>query len=331
MADLIWLTGFGGSSGLAAIGPDLRLFVTDFRYLDRAGSELPAGFEVVRAEGPLPAALGEGRLRGRVGFDESRTSVKERDRLATALGEGAELVPAAGLVEELRRSKDTTEIRAISESEKLTDAVIGELAERPLAGRSERELALWIESRLRELGAQGPSFPPIVAAGANGARPHAEPSERPIGAAELVVVDCGAILDGYCSDCTRTLASGEPDAEQREVYGVVLEAQRAALEAIAAGRDGREVDAVARRVIETHGFGEHFGHGLGHGVGIEIHEPPRLSPRSEETLRAGDVVTVEPGVYLPGRFGVRIEDLVAVEEHGIHNLTGIGKELAVSG
>jgi Xaa-Pro aminopeptidase len=331
MADLRWLTGFGGSSGLAVVGPERRQFVTDFRYLERVGSEVPAAFEAIRSEGPLPKALGEAGLSGRVGFDETRTSVRERDRLTEALGEGVELVPAAGFVERLRRAKDALEIDAIGEAAKLIDAVLVELLEEPLRGRSEREVALWIERRIRELGGEGPSFQPIVAAGPHGALPHAEPSEREIGPGELVVIDCGAILDGYCSDCTRTPASGEPSGRAREVYELVLDAQERALDAIRAGAGGRAVDAVAREAIADGGHGEHFGHGLGHGVGIEVHEAPRLSPRSEDTLLAGDVVTVEPGVYLPGEFGVRIEDLVAVGEEGIENLSSVPKQLRIAG
>ena len=188
------------------------------------------------------------------------------------------------------------------------------------------EVARAAEARIRELGAD-PSFPAIVAAGPNGALPHAEPGEREIGRGELVVFDMGAELDGYCSDGTRTFATGEPGEEARDVYEVVREAQAAALGAVSAGSGGEEVDAVARKVIEAAGHGEHFGHGLGHGVGLEVHEAPRVSQRSEDLLEAGEVVTIEPGVYLPGRLGVRIEDLVLVTEEGYRNLSGLSKEL----
>ncbi len=183
---------------------------------------------------------------------------------------------------------------------------------------------------MRELGAE-PSFPPIVAAGANGALPHAEPGERRIEKGELVVFDMGALLDGYCSDCTRTFATGEVSADAREVYELVRRAQAAALEAIGPGKSARELDAVARSQIEAAGHGEHFGHGLGHGVGLEVHEAPRLSSRSEETLHASEVVTVEPGVYVPGSYGVRIEDLVVSTEDGHRNLSELPKDLQVVG
>ena len=195
-----------------------------------------------------------------------------------------------------------------------------------LAGRAERDVARAAEARIRELGAD-PSFPAIVAAGPNGALPHAEPSEREIGRGELVVFDMGAKLDGYCSDGTRTFATGELGEEAHAVYEVVQEAQAEALAALAAGVAGEALDTVARKAIEAAGYGERFGHGLGHGVGLEVHEAPRVSQRSEDVLEPGEVVTIEPGVYLPGRFGVRIEDLVVVTEEGCRNLSGLSKEL----
>jgi Xaa-Pro aminopeptidase len=236
------------------------------------------------------------------------------------------MVAAGGTVERLRRVKDEEELAAISEASRLADEVWGWSLERGLAGRSEREVARAAEARIRELGGD-PSFPAIVAAGPNGALPHAEPGEREIGRGELVVFDMGAQLDGYCSDGTRTFATGEPGEEAREVYEVVLAAQLKSLEAIKAGAKGEEVDGVARGVIGEAGFGEHFGHGLGHGVGLEVHEAPRLSLRSDDVLVAGEVVTVEPGIYLPGKLGVRIEDLVVVAEDGLRNLSALPKDL----
>ena len=202
--------------------------------------------------------------------------------------------------------------------------------ERGLAGRTERDVARACEARIRELGAE-PSFPPIVAAGENGALPHAEPGEREIGTGELVVFDMGAVLDGYCSDGTRTFATGDPGEEAREVYDLVLAgAARLARRDPRPAASGKEVDAVAREMISEAGHGDHFGHGLGHGVGLEVHEGPRLATTSEDELHEGNVVTVEPGVYLPGRFGVRIEDLVVVTGDGYRNLSGTSKELRKS-
>jgi Xaa-Pro aminopeptidase len=328
MVNLRWLTGFTGTSGLALVGPDQALFVTDFRYAERVRDEID-GVELVIAERQLvPAAAA--RLSGRVGFDDAHTSVHVHAKLEEAVGDDTELVPCAGLVEELRRQKDEAELGRIREAARLTDEVYAEVIAAGLAGRTELEVAEQAAAGIRARGGE-PAFPAIVAAGPNGALPHAEPSEREIGAGELVVFDMGAELDGYCSDCTRTFAAGEPDADAREVYELVLAAQAAALEATKAGAAGRDVDAVARDLIAEAGHGDEFGHGLGHGVGVEVHEAPRLGKTSEDVLAVGDVVTIEPGVYVAGRFGVRIEDLVAVTEDGCENFSSLPKDLHVAG
>jgi Xaa-Pro aminopeptidase len=240
-------------------------------------------------------------------------------------------VAESGLVERLRRHKDDAELAAIAEAARLADEVYEWLFEQDLVARTERDVMLAAHRRMLELGAEDPSFPAIVAAGENSALPHQESSEREIGAGELLLIDMGAILDGYCSDCTRTVATGGLDGDVREVYEVVRSAQAQALAAIRAGLGGQEADAVARDPIVAAGYGDEFGHGLGHGVGINVHEAPRLSKRSEDTLEPGDVVTVEPGIYVAGRFGVRIEDLVTVTEDGSRNLSGVPKELRVTG
>jgi Xaa-Pro aminopeptidase len=329
-ANLRWLTGFGGTSGLALVGQGAHVFVTDFRYVERAAREVPDLFERARAERQLIPAAGE-RMRGRVGYDDANTSVANLRKLEEAAPEGVELVAAPGIVEKLRRSKDDSEVAAIAAAAELTDEVYGWIAESGLAGRTEREVELAAEQRMRELGAEGPSFPAIVAAGANGALPHHEASQREIDRGELVVIDMGAIVDGYCSDCTRTLATGEIGDAEREVYELVKDAQQASLDAVAAGRPNAEVDSAAREPISEAGHGDEFGHGVGHGVGIEVHEEPRLGPRTEDELVAGDVVTIEPGVYVPQRFGVRIEDLVVVTENGHRNLSSFPKDLQVVG
>jgi Xaa-Pro aminopeptidase len=328
LTNVRYLTGFTGSNGACVCGLDIRLFFTDFRYTERAASEV-SGWETITLTNDWLAGIAE-HLVGKVGFEDDEMSVRTLEKLKGKLGDGVEPVAAGGVVEDLRRVKDELELAAIAAASELADEVWRWSIERGLAGRSERDVALAAETRMRELGAE-PSFPTIVAAGPNGALPHAEPGEREIGPGELVVFDMGAKLDGYCSDGTRTYASGEPGERGREVYEVVLEAQQAALEAIEAGVGGEAVDAVARRVIEAAGHGERFGHGLGHGVGLEIHEGPRLSLRSDDLLAANEVVTVEPGIYLPGELGVRIEDLVVVTEDGLRNLSSLPKELTVVG
>jgi Xaa-Pro aminopeptidase len=236
-------------------------------------------------------------------------------------------VAAAGVVEAERAVKEPGEIERIRAAAALADEVYGWVRERGLVGRTEREVAVALEHRMRELGAEDPSFSSIVASAEHGALPHAEPRQVPIAANTLVTLDIGAQLDGYCSDCTRTWATGTPPEPLLEAYTLTLRAQLAGLAAVCAGAAGQEVDAVARGVIQAAGHGEHFGHGLGHGVGLEIHEAPRLGRGSDAVLVAGNVVTVEPGVYLPGVGGVRIEDLVVVAEGGADVLSGTSKEL----
>jgi Xaa-Pro aminopeptidase len=319
-----YLTGFGGTNGACVCGPETRLFLTDFRYTERAEAEVE-GWETITVRDDWLGGIAA-RLTGKVGFEDDHVSVRLLERLRGKLPEGVELAPAGGAVEKLRRVKDEGELAAIAAAAELADEVWRWSLERGLVGRSEREVARAAEARIRELGGD-PSFPAIVAAGPNGALPHAEPGEREIGAGELVVFDMGAKLDGYCSDGTRTFATGEPGERAREVYEVVLGAQAAALDAVAAGIGGEALDGVAREAIAAAGHGERFGHGLGHGVGLEVHEAPRVSPRSEDVLGAGEVVTIEPGVYLPGELGVRIEDLVVVAEDGCRDLSGLPIEL----
>ena len=330
-ADVFWLTGFGGTSAVCVVGPEDRVFLTDFRYVERAAREVDAGFDRERMGGPRMLAEAAKRLRGRVGYDETKISVRNLRRLEEAAPDDVELVATEGLVAELRRNKDEEEIRRIAEAARLTDEVYEWICERGLVGRADREVQLAAHQRMRELGADDPSFPAIVAAGEDGAIGHHEPAGREIRAGELVVMDMGAIVDGYCSDCTRTFATGEIDDDAREAYEVVRAAQAAAVEAIRAGMEGSDADAVARDPIDDAGYGDQFGHGLGHGVGIQVHEPPRLAKSSEDVLAAGDVVTVEPGIYQPGSFGVRIEDLVVVTGDGIRNLSSIDKSLRVVG
>lgn len=331
--NLRWLTGFTGTNGLAILGADgLRRFATDFRYVEQAEAQV-ADFECVRAPQELLEAVGE-NLPGaagtplRLGFDDARVSVKQHGRLRELLGERVELVAAGGMLERARAVKEPAEVERIRAAAVLADEAFAELVEGGLVGRTERALALALEDGMRRRGASAPSFPSIVAGGAHGALPHAEPREVAVERGTLVILDWGALLDGYCSDCTRTLATGRlEDPEAAESYELVRHAQAAALGAVAPGPTGREIDAIARGVIEEAGRGERFGHGLGHGVGLEVHEGPRLSKLGQDPLAAGNVVTVEPGVYEPGRFGVRIEDLVVVTESGHEVLSSFPKEL----
>jgi Xaa-Pro aminopeptidase len=337
LVNVRWLTGFSGSNGLAVVGAGeggLRLFLTDFRYLTQSAEQLDEGWERRITQEVLPAAAeavgapaADRALR--VGFDDATLSVKDHATLAKRVAEGVELVPAGGLVEELRLVKDAAELDKIRAATRLADAALTEVLSRGLAGRTERDVALDLEMTMRRAGAESVSFPPIVAAAEHSALPHAEPRDVEIPEGTLVTIDWGAMLDGYASDCTRTFATGELDPRDAEIYELVLRAQEESLAAVRPGAGGREVDAVARQIITAAGHGEHFGHGLGHGVGAEVHEGPRLSQRSEATLEPGQVVTVEPGVYVPGAVGVRIEDLVVVTDDGGEVLTGLPKHLQV--
>ena len=328
--DLRYLTGFTGSNGLAVIGPDVRRFVTDFRYVEQAAEQVP-DFDRERAPQEFLTALADGWPDGplRLGFDDDHTTVSRHRRLREVLPDRVELVPAGGIVAAERLVKEPGEIERIRAAAGLVDEVYGWVRERGLVGRTERDVALALEQRMRELGAEGPSFASIVASGERGALPHAIPASVPIEAGTLVTLDIGAQLDGYCSDCTRTWATGELPDDLAAAYDLVLEAQLAALAAVRPGVAGRDVDAVARDIIAAAGHGEHFGHGLGHGVGMEVHEGPRLARTAETELAPGHVVTVEPGVYLPGRGGVRIEDLVVVTDSGRDVLSGTPKDLVV--
>jgi len=330
LVNVRYLTGFSGTNGAVLIGPARRAFLTDFRYLERAQRQI-SEYDVVRGRDDLleqVAALVRDWDAARVGFEDTHMTVRAHAKLAGHLADAAELVPASGLVERLRAVKDDDEIAAIRSAAALADDVYRWLiADFGLAGHTEREVAVAMELRARELGADRLSFEPIVAAADNGALPHAEPRDVQIPRDTLVVVDYGVVKDSYCSDCTRTFATGEIGGEARECYELVRSAQAAALEAVRAGAELRAVDAVARDPIAAAGRGEQFGHGLGHGVGLEIHEAPRLAPTAEGALAGGHVVTVEPGVYVPGRFGVRIEDLTVVGAEGPEVLTSIPKDL----
>jgi Xaa-Pro aminopeptidase len=324
LPNLRWVTGFTGSNGACVVGPDARLFLTDFRYVEQAAEQVH-GFERVRAGRDLLGEVGA-RLSGRVGFEDASLSVRSHMRLSDAASD-AELEPASGAVEALREVKDDAELDAMRAAARIADQAYEELAERGIDGRTEKQIAADLEFAMRRLGADDRSFPPIVASGARGALPHAEPRDLAVERDTLMVVDMGCVVDGYCSDCTRTFATGDVADGMLAVYDLVARAQLAALDAIRAGAGCRDVDGVARDIIAAAGHADHYGHGLGHGVGLEVHEGPRLAQTAEGTLQAGNTVTVEPGVYVPGAFGVRIEDLVAVTESGREILSGFRKDL----
>jgi Xaa-Pro aminopeptidase len=322
-ANVLYLTGLHSSNAALVIERErVRLF-TDFRYAEAARAI--DGIEVVETRRALFGSLAE-QLEGSVAFESDAVSYTAYGTLAEA---GLDLVPTTGAVERLRAVKDDAELDALRRAAALADAALAALLEERWTGRTERELAWSLERLMREGGADRVSFETMVGAGPDGAHPHLEPGDRVLEPGTTVVVDWGCVVDGYCSDCTRTFATGELPDELERAYAACLDAQLAAVGAIRAGLTGVEADALARERIAEAGFGDEFGHGLGHGVGLLVHEAPRLSTESSDTLESGNVVTIEPGIYLPGLGGVRIEDLAVVRDDGVELLTSLPKELTV--
>ena len=315
-----YLTGFTGSAGMLFVTAADALFVTDGRYRDQASEQLGAAGVTARVavgatqaaqRDALSAAAADAGI-GRLGLEAEGVTWAQQRAMADSWFRGVELLATTDVVEGLRRLKDDGEVARIEAACAIADDTLAALLPTLADGPTERDVAIALEFGMRERGASGNSFDPIVASGSNGAKPHARPSDRPIGRGELVVLDFGCIVDGYCSDMTRTVSVGDPGPDARHLYEVVFESQAAGSAAVAPGAVCRDVDRAARDVIEAAGWGDAFLHGTGHGVGIEIHEAPRVGSTSSDTLAAGAVVTVEPGVYLTGIGGVRIEDTLVV-------------------
>jgi Xaa-Pro aminopeptidase len=325
-ANVRYLSGFRSSNAALLVEPQRVRLCTDSRYTG-AARQL-SGVEVVDIGRDLFVGL-SALLKEEVSFEAENVTVAALEKLRFG---GASLVPADGLVEKLRAVKDEGELAAIRRAAEVTSEAYEQLASEPFVGRREIDLAWRMRELFHQLGAEEEAFPTIVASGPNGAFPHAEASERVVQQGDFIVVDAGAAVDGYCADCTRTFACGEPPDELRRAYEVCLAAQEAGVVAVRAGALAREVDATARDLIEASEFAGHFGHGLGHGVGVEVHEAPSLRvDAGEARLEAGNVVTIEPGIYLEGLGGVRIEDLLTVTDDGAEVLTSTSKQLAIVG
>ncbi|MBN1138160.1 MAG: aminopeptidase P family protein [Anaerolineae bacterium] len=327
-----YLTGFTGSAGLLLVTASRAVLATDFRYYEQVGREAP-GWELARItdnfQKLLPGLLADAGVR-RLGFESQHVTV---DQLATwtQATDGVDWAPLKDTVESVRMVKDEAEIEAIRRSVALTDEALAHALEVIRPGMTELQVAWLIESYMRTHGASKVAFDLIVAAGPNGALPHAHPSDRAIQAGEPIVFDLGCVVDGYCSDLTRTVCLGQPSDKYLAVYDIVLRAQQSAEAAIRPGMTGVEADAVARDLIAAAGYGDKFGHGLGHGVGLAVHEKPGAGRLSTDTLQAGMSLTVEPGIYLPGEFGVRIEDLVIIRDGGVEILSRAPKQAVVAG
>lgn len=323
-----YLSGFTGSNGQLLLGAE-SIFFTDGRYEEQSRHEVPDLRRVVYPR-DLIAVLADELDRagiGRLGFEARGLLYDTYARLREAVS--AELVPVRDEVEQTRWAKDADEIGLLERAQAITDEAFDLVIKKLAEGVTEHEVAFELELAMRRAGAERIGFDTIAAFGENAAEPHHHPSDRGLAPGDVVKIDFGCVVEGYHSDMTRTVAFGEPSPELREVYEVVLSAQLAGIDAVRAGIIGAEADAAARRVIEEAGYGEHFSHSLGHGVGLEIHEGPTLRKSSEARLPEGAVVTVEPGVYLPGAGGVRIEDAVVVGADGCRPLPRTPKELIV--
>lgn len=327
-----WLSGFTGTAGILMITRDAQYLITDFRYVEQATNQA-AGYQIVRqdAAGVIInlAALLEQHGCMRVGFEGDFATHDVVSAYTQGFSDELDLVAASGLVEKLRQVKDAEEVAAMKRSAAIADEAYSRILKYIQPGMTERQVALELEFTMKKAGAEGLAFDIIVASGVRSALPHGVASDKIIEVGDLVTMDFGAIYRGYCSDMTRTVMVGEPTEQQRQIYEIVLEAQMRGLAACKPGISGRDLDAVCREYISQHGYGEAFGHSTGHGVGRYIHEGPRLSTRSEDVLQAGHVVTIEPGIYLSGWGGVRIEDMVLVTSNGCERLSQSVKDLIV--
>lgn len=329
-----YLTGFTGSAGTLFVSAGDALFVTDGRYTTQASEQIAGAGAGVRIEIGITGAAQRELLAGaaadypQLGLEEHSVTWAQQREYAAEFG-GVEIIPAGTPVEDLRRVKDAGEVDRIRAACAIADDAFQSLLPRLAEGITEQAFALALELAMRERGSGGNSFDPIIASGPNGAKPHARPSDRVIARNELVVCDFGCIVDGYCSDMTRTVSVGDPGPDARRLYEVVLESQQVGRAAVAPDVECATVDKASRQVIDRAGWAEQFSHSTGHGVGLEIHEAPRVASNARDTLLIGDVVTVEPGVYLPGVGGVRIEDTLVVTASGAEPLTLTPKDLVL--
>jgi Xaa-Pro aminopeptidase len=322
LTNVFYLTGFDSSNAALLVQPGGgATLYTDFRYAESARGVPDVDVQITKRAMMADIAA---RLKGPVQFEADVLPYLEWERLSSG---AAELVPTSGLVDGIRAIKEGDEIAKIAKAARIADRGFEALTAETFVGRSEREIAWRLRELLHAHGADEQSFETIIASGENGALPHGHPTDRIVERGTLVTVDWGVRIDGYCSDCTRTVSTGGLPEKLREAYDVCLAAQKRACANIKAGMTGVEADALARDPITDSGFGENFGHGLGHGVGLAVHEAPRLSTESTDTLEVGHIVTIEPGIYVEGLGGVRIEDLAVVREDGVELLTSFPKEL----
>jgi Xaa-Pro aminopeptidase len=324
-----YMTNFTGSSGVVLVSQDKALFITDFRYTEQA-AEQAADYEIVQHTGPIQEEVAKqvGKLGiKKLGFEKNYMTYSSYESYQKVLE--AELIPVAGTIEKLRLIKTPEELKIIKDAADIADAAFKHILDFIKPGVTELEVSNELEFFMRKAGATSSSFDIIVASGNRSALPHGVASDKVIEKGDFVTLDYGAYYKGYCSDMTRTLSVGEPSEKLKEIYDVVLQSQLLAMEKIKPGMTGKEADAIARDYITEKGYGECFGHSLGHGIGLEVHEGPGLSSRSEVVLEPGMIVTVEPGVYVPGVGGVRIEDDTLITEDSNETLTHSTKDLII--
>lgn len=327
--NLRYLTNFTGTTGLAVITLDKAFFITDFRYTEQAASQAQ-GFEIIKNVGPIfdeVADLVKRENLNALAFEETTVSFLEYSVLEEIIN--AELIPVSGMIEELREVKDEEEISIIEKVCSIADMAYDHILKMIRPGMTEIEVANQVDFYMRSLGATSVSFETIVASGLRSAMPHGVASDKVIEQGDLITLDFGCYYQGYVSDMTRTFAIGDPGEKLKEIYQIVLDAQLAVLDAAKPGLTGIQLDAVARDYITKQGYGEAFGHSTGHGIGLEIHEGPNVSARAEKQFVPGNVITDEPGIYLPGIGGVRIEDDLLITKEGNRVLTHSPKELII--
>lgn len=324
--NIFYYSGFTSEDGYLLISKDIRFLITDSRYTVQAKEQAP-DFEVIDISQGFKSIF-EQIKENKIGFEEQHLTVAQHKKLVEALS-GKEVLGFQEMINAPRRNKDAEEIKRITEAERLGDEAFSYVLNKIKAGVTEKDIAFELEFFMRKHGASGLSFETISASGKRGAMPHGVASDKVIEKGDLLTLDFGCVLDGYCSDMTRTVAVGSISDWQKEIYDVVLTAQKIALSELKAGKKCADIDAVARDIIKSAGYGEHFGHSLGHSVGIEIHESPNLSPKSTDTVEEGNVLTVEPGIYIDGMGGVRIEDVAVIVNGEAVNITHSPKELII--
>ena len=327
----LYATGFHSTAGAVLVTPEESYFFTDSRYIEAARRQVTEGVveENTRQRNTdqlLTEALQRHNVR-RLGYEDTRTTVAEYRRLGGKLP--AELVPAKDLLENLRASKEPCEIAEMVKAQRIAEAALSEALNLIRPGRTEQEIAAFLQYQMLLRGAEKMSFDPIVVSGANSSMPHGVPSEKPVERGDFVTMDFGCVCGGYCSDMTRTVAVGSVTEEMEQVYHTVLQAQLAGIGTAKAGVTGAAIHAAGEQVIAEAGYGPYFGHGFGHSLGIEVHEGPNAAPAGKRPMPVGAVISAEPGIYLPGRFGVRIEDVLVLREDGCENITLANKDLII--